>query len=309
MSQMAARTDLHDQTHPGATLPAAFWMAGTLLSFSAMAIAGREAGRQLDTFEIMSYRSLIGFAAVASIGAATGQLTSVSRDRLGLHVIRNVVHFAGQNLWFLALTLIPLAQVFALEFTYPIWVVLLAPLLLGERMTRRRILVVLAGFLGILVVTRPGIVPVSAGTLAALAAALGFAGSAIATKRLTADQSVYTILFWLTLMQLLMGLALANADGLMTLPDAATLPFVIIIGLTGLSAHFCLTTALSLAPATIVVPMEFLRLPLIAGLAAAIYGESLDPFVLIGGAVIFAANYANIRQERRHRHASPADAR
>ena len=94
---------------------AAIWMIGAIVSFSAMAIAGREAGLSLDTFEIMTYRSAVGLVIVVAVLTATGSWRQVRRDRLGLHLIRNAAHFTGQNLWFFAVTLIPLAQVFALK--------------------------------------------------------------------------------------------------------------------------------------------------------------------------------------------------
>lgn len=108
-------------------------MAGATLSFIAMAVAGREVSTELDTFELMLYRSLIGICIVVSIGGATGHLREINTQQFGLHAIRNIGHFTGQNLWFFAIATIPLAQVVALEFTTPLWVALAAPLLLGER--------------------------------------------------------------------------------------------------------------------------------------------------------------------------------
>jgi drug/metabolite transporter (DMT)-like permease len=131
------------------TLRAALWMLGAVASFSSMAVAGRAVSLDHDTFEIMLYRSIVGFLIVMIVARATGHLAEVRRDRLGLHALRNLSHFTGQNLWFLAITLIPLAQVFALEFTSPLWVLVLSPLVLGERMTRIRVLAATLGFVGI----------------------------------------------------------------------------------------------------------------------------------------------------------------
>ncbi|HDR29352.1 MAG TPA: EamA family transporter, partial [Rhodovulum sp.] len=106
-------------------------MTGAILSFSSMALAGRAMSVELDTFELMLYRSVIGIVLVVGLAGLAGRLGEVSRQRLGLHFVRNVFHFTGQNLWFLALALIPLAQVFAMEFNAPLWVALLAALTLG----------------------------------------------------------------------------------------------------------------------------------------------------------------------------------
>lgn len=273
---------------------AALWMIGAIVSFSAMAIAGREAGLTLDTFEIMTYRSLVGVIIVVALLTATGRWHQLSRARLGVHLLRNIFHFTGQNLWFLAVTLIPLAQVFALEFTSPLWVILLSPLLLGETLTRRKILAAGLGFAGILIVARPSPDTVNLGIIAAASCAIFFALTAILTKRLTRHEQTGSILFWLTSMQLVMGLLAAGWDGDMALPDAATLPWLVLIGIAGLTAHYCLTTALSLAPASVVVPIDFARLPVIAILGMVIYGEALDVWVLTGAAIIFGANYANV---------------
>lgn len=279
-------------------IKAVFWAFAAVCSFAAMAVAGREAGRTLDTFEIMTYRSAIGVAIVCSVITLRGRWGDIRRDRLGLHAARNLCHFTGQNLWLYALTVIPLAQVAVLEFSYPIWVALAAPFVLGERMTLQRGLAVGLGFAGILLVVRPGLMPVNAGTIAALGAAFCFAGAALATRRLTADQTTLCIMFWLTTMQLVMGLTMALGDGAMALPDGRALPFVIVVGLAGLMAHFFLTTALSLAPATLVMPVEFLRLPITATLGAILYLETLDPFVLLGSAVILGGNLVNLWPRR-----------
>jgi drug/metabolite transporter (DMT)-like permease len=285
-------------------LKVCLWMSVAITGFTVMAIAGRAVTPHLDTFEIMAFRSLIGLLIVVVVGASVGRLREVRTNRLGLHLIRNSFHFAGQNLWFFSLSLIPLAQVFALEFSYPIWVALAAPLLLGERLTRTRLLAALIGFCGILIVVRPGFAEVNAGTLAAVLSAFGFAGSALFTKRLTSDQSITCILFWLTAMQAVMGLSTAALDGEITLPPAAIAPWIVVIAIAGLAAHLSLTTALSLAPATVVTPLDFARLPVIALVAAVIYGEAIDPFVLLGGAVILGAIYLNISREARNRRAA-----
>ena len=269
-------------------------MLGSVAAFTAMAVAAREVSVRHDSFEILMVRSAIGFGLVLIFGAVTGRLGSVSTQALGGHFLRNIVHFAGQNLWFWALTMIPLAQVFAIEFTAPIWVVLLAPLFLGEALTRARLVAVLLGFVGILIVARP-FGPVEPGVLAAAGAAVCFAAVAILTKRLTRGQSVGTILFWLTLMQFAFGLITAGWDGAITLPDGKTLPWLALIGLCGVIAHLSLTTALTLAPASAVVPVDFLRLPLVALVAAWAYAEPLDPLVFLGAGVIFAGIWINLR--------------
>ncbi|AUQ66672.1 DMT family transporter [Phaeobacter inhibens] len=273
---------------------AAIWMIGAIVSFSAMAIAGREAGLSLDTFEIMTYRSAVGLVIVVAVLTATGSWRQVRRDRLGLHLIRNAAHFTGQNLWFFAVTLIPLAQVFALEFTSPLWVLMLSPLLLGEALTKPRVLAAALGFIGILIVARPSPESLNLGVIAAASSAVFFALTIMFTKRLTRHEPISSILLWLTLMQLGMGLATSGWDGVIAIPNAATALWLLVIGCAGLTAHFCVTKALAIAPATVVVPIDFARLPTIAVAGMLIYGEALNLWILLGAAVIFCANYINI---------------
>lgn len=280
---------------------AALWMSGAIASFSAMAVAGREVSFALDTFEIMMFRSIVGVAIVGCVAAATGTWRQINTRDIHIHGIRNLAHFTGQNLWFYAVTVIPLAQVFALEFTSPVWVILLSPLLLGERITTARALAALLGFTGILIVARPDLAGISPGVLMAAASAVFFALTTIFTKRLTRSQSITCILFYLTVMQLCFGLIMAGFDGDIALPDEQTLPWLVLIGCAGLLAHFCLTRALSIAPATVVVPIDFIRLPVIAVIGMLAYNETIDIWVFVGAVVIFAGNYINILSETRKR--------
>ncbi|MFV0358890.1 MAG: DMT family transporter [Tropicimonas sp.] len=278
---------------------AALWMAGAIASFSLMAVAGREVSFDHDTFEILFYRSLVSFSIVLVVAGSTGALRQVNSRQFGLHFVRNLCHFTGQNLWFYALALIPLAQVMALEFTSPIWVALLAPLVLGERLTPVNAIAAVVGFAGVLMVVRPEAGNISPPMMAAAASAICFAASALFTRKLSRTATITCIMFWLALMQAVMGFLGAAADGDIALPAARSVPWLVLIGATGLSAHFCLSTALSLAPAAIVMPMDFLRLPVLAIVGAVFYAEPIDATMILGAAVIFLANWLNIRDSMR----------
>ena len=283
----------------GGTAVAALWMTGAIASFSLLAVAGREVSPALDTFEIMLFRSGMGLVLVTAALAAKGRLGEARPRRLPLHVTRNLVHFAGQNLWFYALTVLPLAQVFALEFTSPLWVLLLAPVFLGERLTRRGLVAGLIGFGGVLLVARPEFGNLHPGLVAAALCAVCFAVTSLLTKRLTRTQPVIAILFWLNGMQLLFAVAIVGWDGEMPVPTGAQVPWLLLIGVTGLAAHWCLTSALNSAPASTVMPMDFARLPVIAIVGWAAYGEALDPLVFLGAALIFGGNLLSLRRNDR----------
>jgi len=286
------------QEDPGQPLKAAAWMGGAILSFTLMAVAGRALQVELTSFQVMFWRSLVGFFIILAIVQWRGPgLAGMRTAQPGLHVARNIFHFAGQNLWFYGLMVIPLAQLVALEFTMPIWVALLAPLVLGERLTRRRLAVAALGFVGVMIVAQPGMQPVGAGHLAGLLAAVGFAFNLLFTRMIMRHDGVLTVLFWMTLTQAGMGLALSFWGGFIW-PSAALAPWLLIVAVTGLTAHYCLTSALGLAPAATVAPMEFARLPFIALVAVLLYGEALDPLVFLGAAVIFWANWLNMTKKR-----------
>ncbi|MFQ8430704.1 DMT family transporter [Amaricoccus sp. W119] len=278
---------------------AALWMAVAILSFSAMAVAGRELLVEMNTFELMLYRSAIGFACVCAIMATRPAGFSLARTKhLRLHLLRNVIHYAGQNLWFYAISLIALSQVVAIEFTNPIWVAVLAPFLLGERLTRARLIAAILGFLGVLIVAQPGRAEIGPGQMAVAVAALCYALNTIYTKQIMRFDHVLTVIFYMTLMQGAASLVLSLPGGI-PVPPARDFLYILVVGITGVSAHFALTSALRWAPATIVAPMDFARLPIIAVVGMLLYGETLSPMVAIGAAIIVLANVVNLRDSAR----------
>ena len=282
-------------------LRAVLWMSGAVASFLTMAFAGRALSSSLDTFEIMTWRSVTGVIIMVAVISLRGDWGQIDTRRMGLHIGRNIAHFTGQNLWFFAVAVIPVAQVFALEFTSPLWVLVLSPLVLGERLTPMRVLAAGLGFIGILVVTRPGAESLSPGILAAGCAAIAFAITMVTTKRLTRDVPTLSIIFWMTVTQTVFGFLCGGYDLDFAFPTLDTLPLLVLVGCCGLFAHFCVTTALSFAPATVVVPIDFTRLPLAAILGAIFVNEPFDLWVLAGAAIIFVGNYLNIRGETRAR--------
>jgi drug/metabolite transporter (DMT)-like permease len=274
-------------------------MTGALLSFCAMAISIRGLAGTLNIFEILTIRNGCGVAVLLSLVASQPELRkALALKRMTLHAVRNSVHFAAQYAWALSLTLLPLATVFSLEFTMPAWVALLAMPLLGERMTISRAGSIALGFAGVLIIVRPGLESFQPAVLLVLAAALGFAVSLIATKELTRSVSTFAILFWMNLMQLPMALAGSNPRFVLDL-GLAQIPFVIAVGVAGLSSHFCLTNAFRSGDATVVVPFDFLRIPLIALVGWLFYDEALDLFVFAGAALIISGVVLNLRAEWR----------
>ena len=279
-------------------LPAAGWMIGALLAFSAMAIAGRKAQETLETVQMMFGRAVIGTIILSIIVLARGErFSDLATHRLGMHLLRNVIHYASQFSWFHALTLIPLATLFAVEFTCPLWVALIAPIVLGEKLTSTRIAAALIGFAGIIAIVQPGTQPMTAGLALGLFSALGYALGMLCTKSLTRTEPVFRVLFLMHAIQIVFGLIPMWGRWIVPTPNAVL--WVAVVACVGLCAHYCMTRAFALADAIIVAPMDFLRLPLIGAVGALAYGEQLDSWVLIGAAVIVVANFLNIWGERR----------
>jgi drug/metabolite transporter (DMT)-like permease len=272
------------------------WMGGAVLSFSTMAVAARELLAHMGPFQILFVRSLVMMAIVLVIVAQATDAVTATR-RLPLHVFRNVIHLGGQYCWVFAIGALPLATVFAIEFTMPVWTAILAALILKERLTRNRMVMLVLGLAGVLIILRPGFGLFHPAALVALAASLLYAGNMIATKRLSGTDSPLAVLFWMSVVQTPLAL-LAALPGWVS-PPISQLPWMILIGVGSYTAHYCLTRAFKLADATVAVPVDFVRLPLIAVVGALFYNEAFDPMIIAGAAVIFAGTYYSLSRERR----------
>lgn len=277
----------------------ALWMAGTLLSFSVMALSVRALAKTLSTFEILSVRSACGLLILLGILAARPELRhGIASRRMGLHLARNGVQFVGQILWVLAVASLPFATMFALELTVPVWAGVLAVLLLGERMTMIRASSICLCLAGVLVILHPGFDSFQPGALLPLGAAVAFAFTLIATKKLTTTESTFSVLFWMNLMQLPINLAGSDPLFVLKLGPAMMLPLVG-IAVAGLSAHYCYTNAFRHGDATIVIPLDFLRVPLIALAGWSFYDERLEPLVFAGSGLILAGIVWNLHADAR----------
>ena len=271
---------------------AAAWMAGWLTLMVVIAVAGREATRELSVFQIMLMRSVMGMAMLWPLVRSAGGLAGIQTQRLPQHVLRNAVHYAAQYGWFLALTLIPLAQVVSIEFTMPIWAAVLAVFFLGERMSGRKWFAVTLGLVGVAVIVRPKAGALDVGQLIALAAAFGFAISIVLVKSLTRTDAAVAISFWMLVVQSAIGLVPALM--VWQWPSAPVWGWVVVVAFCGTYSHYCFARAMQHADATVVVPMDFLRVPLTALVGWLIYSEGLDLFTVLGVGLILTGNLLNL---------------
>ena len=268
-------------------------MAGWLTLMLIVAVAGRETLRELNVFQIMEIRSWIGFAMLYPLVHLNGGFRAMRTAKPIKHIARNLVHYGAQLCWFFALTLIPLAQVVSIEFTMPVWTAILAALFLGERITIWKFAAILLGIIGVIVIVRPATGTINPGQMIALAAALGFGISIALMKSLTRTEGTITIIFWMLVIQSVAGFVPALYAWIW--PSAYVWMWIVVIGFCGTFSHFCMARAMLYADATVVVPMDFLRVPLTALAGWLIYSEQIDLFTVLGAMLILSGNLLNLR--------------
>jgi len=272
---------------------AALWMAGWLALMVIVAVAGRESVRELNVFQVAEMRSAIGFLMLYPLVRLNGGFAAMRTTRPLQHIGRNVIHYGAGLGWFFALTLIPIGQVVSIEFTMPIWTAILAAGFLGERMTPAKIFAVLLGLIGVVIIVRPVAGEINPGQLVALCAAVGFGVSVVMMKSLTRTEKTLAIIFWM--------LAIQSAAGFLPSlyvwkwPTAYVWGCVVVIAFCGTFSHYCMARAMLHADATVVLPMDFLRVPLTAVAGWLIYSERLDMFTVLGAALILTGNLLNLR--------------
>ncbi|OHV89177.1 DMT family transporter [Mesorhizobium sp. ORS 3428] len=281
---------------PSPSIPkAAFWMALSIASFLAMSVAGRETTAALNVFQVLELRSVIGFLILLPLVMMSGGFAAMRTERPLAHLARNVIHYAGQAAWLFALTLIPLAVLISIEFTTPIWTAILAVSFLGERLSKPRLAAIVLGLIGVVIIVRPSAGSMDPGHLVVLGAAMCFGISMVLVKSMTRTESVVRIIFWMLIIQSAVGLVPALYEW--RNPGLALWPWIVVIAFTGMSSHFCLARALAYADATIISPMDFLRVPLSALVGWLLYHEQIDIFTAGGAMLILMGNLLNLQRK------------
>jgi drug/metabolite transporter (DMT)-like permease len=268
-------------------------MAGWLSLMLVVAVAGREALRELNVFQLMELRTVIGLFLLYPLVRLNGGFAALKTQRPLQHIGRNLIHYTAQLGWFYALTLIPIGQVVAIEFTMPIWTAILAASFLGERMTVWKISAIALGVIGVFIIVRPVTGQIDPGQLIALAAAVGFGVSVAMVKSLTRTENTVAIIFWMLVIQSVAGFFPSLYVWVWPSPHVWAWAFV--IAFCGTFSHFCMARAMLYADATIVLPMDFLRVPLTALAGWLIYSERLDIFTVLGAALILTGNLFNLK--------------
>mgnify|MGYP000164340648 FL=1 len=264
------------------------WMLGTLLSFSLMAVGARELSDSLSVSQVLFIRNVIGLGIMLLIIALTGKWRDLRTSRFHTHLFRNVFHFAGQYCWFLGIALLPLAKVFALEFTVPIWTAIIAAVFLKEQLNPRKLLAILLGFLGVLIILGSNSIALDEGSKVVLLSAIFYAIAHTSTKALSSTESPVVVLFYMCAIQLPISFILS--DTAWTSTGAVEWLWLLVISITGLSAHYCMTNAMKHTEITLIVIMDFLRLPFIAFVGVLAYGEALQASLIVGALLMLLGN-------------------
>lgn len=278
-------------------------LAATAL-FTVMGASARYVSERIHPFEVVFFRNAFGFVLLLPLVLSYG-LRHFRTQRFGLHVARAAGHVAEMTIYFVGLTMIQYAQVQALTFTTPLFTALLAVFFLRERIHARRIAALAVGFLGAMIVIRPGFVPVDTGSLLILLSALGWAGVILVVKQLTRTDSSITITAWMVV--LMSPVSLIPALFVWQWPTPAEWAWLAVAGIAGTLGQLLVTQAFRVADTMAVMPFDFTKLIWASLIGFLVFDEVPSVFTWIGGCVIFGgALYVALRERQSHVQAVPA---
>ncbi|MEE8333371.1 MAG: DMT family transporter [Alphaproteobacteria bacterium] len=275
----------------------ALWMLFSACCYVSSATLMRGLGDAYSTFLLTFIRTLVAAVILLPLFLRAGRGKLVPR-RMGLIVLSSAFTYVGVLFWFYGAAHVPVANFFALQFTTPLFTILLATLILGQRNDPAAWVATIAGFAGVLIILRPGLIPVSTGALATLASCVAYASINTTVKSLSRDVSTIAIVFWtnLLIVPLAMPLAIANWQ----MPKNGDWLVILAISVLTTVAFVTVTRAISLADARIVQPVNFMRMPIGALIGWLVFSTLPDLWTWIGALVIFVASTYAVSRGARH---------
>ena len=264
------------------------WMVMGGLALLMLALVIRDMQSKYHVLEMIFLRSVVSLLLILP-WALRQHRDNLKTKRLPLHIFRNSIHYLGNIGWFLGVTWVSLADVQALQFTTPLFTIILAAIFLRETVGQHRWIATAIGFVGALVIIRPGFIPISAGTIAVVVSALFYASSQTATKSLSRTDKPNAILLYMSLIFIPIS-AIPAAFVWVTPAWEDAIP-IILLGVFGYLAHACIIRSFATADASYVMPFDFLRLPFAAVFGYFLYQEQPASWVWIGATIIFVATY------------------
>lgn len=272
-----------------------FWVTISMAMFAGLAAFSRAAmNAGLHPFEVVFLRNLCACLMLLPLLAWRGA-SLLHSDQLPLYGVRVLVSLLSMQAWFYALSLIPIGEVTAIGFLAPVFGTIGAILLLGERVRLRRWTAVIVGFLGAMIILRPGMAPLGLGQLLAVVSAMSQGLTVIMVKQLTAADDPDKIVF-LTNMALL-PLSLGPALLVWSWPTLDALVPVLGMAVTAVLGHVALVRGYAATEASLAMTFEFSRLPFTVAVAYLAFGELIDRWTWIGALVIFASAAYITRRE------------
>ena len=277
-------------------------MLGSTGFFALMVITIRLASESLHTFEIAFFRSFFGMLAALPLLLKHGP-GLLRTTQLPRYVVRCVLGTLSMFCGFWAIGHLPLAQAVSLSYSTPLFVTIAAVIWLGEQVRVRRWSAVVLGFIGVLIIVRPGTTEFSVASLVAVSAAVISGIVAIQIKQLSytepADRIVLlTTIFWVPL-------SFVPALWVWEWPHGIVWLWVVLAGVLGTGGHMLWTRALKLGDVSALTPISFMQLPIVVVFGYLLFGEELDRWTLVGAAIIFGANgYIAHREARLARRAA-----
>ena len=271
----------------------ALWMIAAAAALTAMAVCIR----YLPAYSVLLMiflRNVVNLILMAPSMIRQGK-SMILTQRLGTHALRNLFLYAGNCAWFYGVTLIALADVASLQFTSPLFTAIIAAAFLGEKIGGHRMIAILVGFAGALIIIRPGMIPINLGTVMILIAAFLYSCAHVVTKRLSDTESGTTVLFYMSVTILLYSAI--PAFFVWQTPAWADMPAMIGLGITGYATHYCIARSLAVGDASFVIAFDFMRLPFSAILGWLLFQEMLDSWTIAGALIIFAAGYYSTVRE------------
>lgn len=269
------------------TATALMYMVAATAALSVMHGIVRHLSATVDVYTITFFRNLFGLLAVIPLVLHNGA-DSLKTKRLPLHLLRGTTGILAMVLWFSALAKVEIATATALSFSAAIFGTIAAVALLGERVRARRIVAIIIGFAGVLIVLRPAAESFNPSSLLVLASSLFWGFNLVVVKTLSTTERTASIVAWSGITLTLLSLPLFIAFG--ALPGSSALAGLVLIGVCGTVGHLCMTTALSLADTTAVMSLDFLRLVWSVMIGIAFFSEHLDAMTVVGAVVIFASS-------------------
>lgn len=268
-------------------LRAALLMLGSTLAFGLMAIAIRYATRYVPTQEVAFFRNAFGLLALLPMLIRPGS-APLKTQQLPRYFLRSAIGLASMLCAFWAIGHLPISQAISLSYSTPLFVTIAAVLWLGETVRMRRWAAVIIGFIGVLIIVRPGSTNFTPGTLVAVGAAVLSSLVAIQIKQLTrvdsADTVVfYTYVFWVPL-------SLVPALFVWVWPTGVAWVWLVATGVLGTLGQLLWTRALRLGEVSALTPISFMQLPLVSLLGWLLFNEALDRWTVIGAGIILGAN-------------------